>query len=306
MKIISIIFIAVTSLCSFIAPEIKNIVEYPSTGAFGSNTILQVIDSNKIPQYYYIEIPKFNCQTKKDIKEAAIRLYWDAFGNYIRYELVDGSDLIKLNSKPFSSKEYNKLHKILNNPNSKLKLCKYAELTGRECENQFQVDAISGATESADDIEIVTGATKITYDLWKLAYGDISSQIRDITADIAADFEEDQLTGKSLDISNFNEISEPLKFAFLNRQLNSIDLLTPEELDILIDSIDINNYAIYSGIIENIKISKRGVKGYLKSIEKYNNSSNSFISWTTANAFLQIKDGRYIKELEPNFRVVEF
>jgi len=99
-----------------------------------------------------------------------IRMYWDAFGNYLQFELLNGSELTKINHKEFSDNDYLTLHRILSNPYSEMKDLQYRDLTGKQAENNYHAaDGFTGATSNDLTFEYINGAVKTTYTLWKYA-----------------------------------------------------------------------------------------------------------------------------------------
>lgn len=147
-------------------------------------TFYQVVDSTGMPLYYYRSINQYPCTSEKVCRIMALNMYWDIYGNFLKIELPTNERLTKVNHKDFDISDYKKLHKILNNPNSELQWCNYNVLTSEECENQYHVDAISGATNTDIEFEYINGAIKTTYALWKIANGEIKNTI--INQSIAA------------------------------------------------------------------------------------------------------------------------
>jgi len=141
----------------------------------------QVLDSSGWPIYYYRRINQYPCQTEKVCRIMRLTMYWDSYGNYLKYELDEKETLTKLDHKEFNEKDYKKLHKILNNPKSELKWCDYDALTYEQCENQYHLDAVTGATNPDVAFEYINGAIKTTYALWKIANGSITDSIRQVT-----------------------------------------------------------------------------------------------------------------------------
>lgn len=140
-----------------------------------------VSDTEGVPLFYYREVRQYPCKSEKVCRMMNLTMYFDVYGNFIRFELEKNDPLTKLNHKYFNDKDYKKLHKILNNSNSELQYCKYDKLTSEECENQYHVDAISGATMADIEFEYINGAIKTTYALWKIANGNLSDSIKNTT-----------------------------------------------------------------------------------------------------------------------------
>lgn len=181
MKKIFYFIVAVITLSSYSDVDKEITVEHKFSGSDLFDKLYQVVDNAQISQYYYVEIPKFICETKKGSKTVVLRIYWDADGNYDRYQLMDSSEFVKLNGKLFTTKNHKQLHKLLSGPDSILDHLEYDNLTGAEMENQYQVDAISGASVSTSNVTVVRGAAKITYDMWKIIYGEVAAKIKEIS-----------------------------------------------------------------------------------------------------------------------------
>lgn len=141
----------------------------------------QVVDSVGFTQYYFRNIEEFPCKSNGECRLMQIKMYWDAFGNYLKYELPQNEDLTKLDHKEFSSKEYINLHNILLDTTSDFRYLKLQDLTEHQAENSFYgMDAVSGATITNRDFECINGAVKTTYKLWHLANDQTSEYIKQL------------------------------------------------------------------------------------------------------------------------------
>lgn len=189
-------------------------------------TLVQVLDENNLPRYYYRDIEKFPCHREDVCRLMKVRLYWDIFGNYLQYELLEEETLTKLNHKEFSERDYNKLHKILNNPGSELKFCKYENLTSHEAENTYHsVDAVSSATVQTHKFEYINGAIKTTWVLWHLVHGSSKDEIRKKTLQAF------DLSNNKTEITSDFDLSALHKLS-LNQQINVLhNLSNTDKLD---------------------------------------------------------------------------
>lgn len=154
-------------------------LEYQEEGE--TQTFYRVNDSDGMPVYFFRKVNQYPCKGKKECEVMDLTLYFDIYGNYMMYQLKAGKKLTKLNHKEFADGDYKKLHKILNNENSELKYCNYNDLTMAQSENQYHVDAVSGATVEDAEFEYINGAIKTTYALWKIAHGSIGKSIQNQT-----------------------------------------------------------------------------------------------------------------------------
>lgn len=265
-------------------------------------TIHQIIDETGIPQYYYTNIFAYPCKGEKECKIMNLRMYWDAFGNYLTFELRDGEELTKNNHKPFSTKDYKKLHKILNNPDSELKFCEFDELTSKESENQYHLDAISGATNSDYTFDYINGAIKTTYALWQMAQGDITLKINELTEQ----FRKQQTLNSNFTIKQYKGANTLQKFLFLETLRTTNKQLSNTDTRILINDLNNENYAVYSAILIYLNNNKAiSNKEYKAEIIPYL-SSNQFKQIKCFNILQNNEQYRDIKKTVIDFQKVSF
>lgn len=139
--------------------------------------LTQITNELGIPQYYFRDF-----EFIEDGQKLPYRIYWDLLGNYLQYELIQGNKLQKVNRKSFAEKDLQKLHEILLNENSEFKYTNYEKLSNTAAEKRYyEVDAVSGASKSAANIDFVNNAIKISCIFWKSAYGDTRNQIIKLT-----------------------------------------------------------------------------------------------------------------------------
>lgn len=143
-------------------------------------TLIEIQNEEKKPHEYYMDVESVVCgdsQCRIDI----VRIYWDKIGRFSRLELPDGIHLEKAEGERFNEKDYKKLDRILNDPNSSLEdVYKYEVVSTLGSEG---VDALSGATVLLDKSTYVAGAVWTCYSLWHWVHGDAKSIARDITGD---------------------------------------------------------------------------------------------------------------------------
>jgi len=143
-----------------------------------SYVLLQVFDSAGQTKYFYRDIDQFPCEDSV-CERMHVRLYWDTQGKYLKLATEEGSGLTKLNHKPFTARDYQKLDELLGNPKSYLRYYKLDNLTNKAAEKHYySVDAISGATVTEVSYETVRGAVKTCFVLWKIATGETSAYIK--------------------------------------------------------------------------------------------------------------------------------
>ncbi len=182
-KKILFLWVIFSSLCGFSQKE--NIFQQKVNDSTVL-TVKQITDKKSgLPLYYscFAELPV--CATG-ECRIVRITLFWDSFGNYFKYLVPKNFPLTKDKHKPFSEKEYRKLHLILND--TSLRYGEFnlrAEDTERNAQEIYRVDAITGETPKPfiDERRII-GAIKTTWYLWRVVNGDIRQNIRKRTEEL--------------------------------------------------------------------------------------------------------------------------
>lgn len=191
-------------------------VHHPGKGKENIEEAILVEIQNKkgISVGYYMNVESVIC-IQKVCKIVPVRIYWNAIGEYQKYEMEDGVTLEKYEADVFASEDYIKLNTILANKNSPFKNVNVDEILTVPDETHNDIDAVSGATAlELNEEDTVPGAALTCYTLWHWAYGDIQSIIRNITG----------LSCKSKDFESF------LQNDNLKLKLFSIEQLTVTEL----------------------------------------------------------------------------
>lgn len=99
-----------------------------------------------------------------------ITLYWEPTGKYLGYSLPYGKELTRKEHAPFSERDYSRLHEILGDSSSQLKIFTPADLHPVK-RSVGKTDGITGATLPDLASWIVPEAAYSTYTLWHLTYG---------------------------------------------------------------------------------------------------------------------------------------
>ena len=181
------ILILASILCT-ISTEQEDVIEHKvevNHPAFekGSSTsfIMKEVERENGSSEFYLEVESVIC-IDHICKIVPVRLYWNTYGEYVRYELDKGIRLEKGEGEPFLDDDYMLLHKILKDRDSPYKDISYYEITHEKVIGESQVDAISGATETVlRNGETVVGAAWTCFTLWHWANGEIVQEIRRIT-----------------------------------------------------------------------------------------------------------------------------
>lgn len=144
----------------------------------------QVTNNDGLPVFYYQDVDQYPCEDTVCAR-MVLRLYWDLWGNFLKIGLENGQELTKIGHKSFSDKDYERLHKLLIDPECNLQYYQLDDLTDKESEKvYYNVDAISSATIQDVSFSSVKGAVKTCYTLWKIVHGGIQDQIKSKTAEI--------------------------------------------------------------------------------------------------------------------------
>lgn len=167
---------------------IPHIIEFRDT--IGNDTLFEIISQEEIPISYFRNIRTGVCIEGK-CRLVSIRLYWDATGRYLGFELPPGEFLSKTEHHPFTGEEYDRLHKLLSDPLSLLARYTYDQLAPKK--DSLKVDATTSATIADILDHVVKGAVYTTYTLWHLVYGQAKQ-------------EAEKLTGKKMSQELFLEI----------------------------------------------------------------------------------------------------
>ena len=127
---------------------------------------------------FFMDVETVVCGDKQ-CKIDIIRVYWDKFGDYLKFDLLNGVQLEKADGLHFTKTDYTKLQNILKDAISPLKNAYKNEIVSNSSGEGF--DAISGETILLEKSAYVKGAVWTCYTLWHWANGNIKNAIRNIT-----------------------------------------------------------------------------------------------------------------------------
>ena len=139
-------------------------------------------DSSGNPACYHAYIFTPVCEDNL-CKPVYIDLYWDLLGNYLRYEVPSDQPLTKLDHVVFTPEEYEKLHDMLQDPESLLKAYQIEELVESTTNARpgGDVDAVTGATAQSLQAVVIPGALYTCYTLWHIVHGRVRDTIASVT-----------------------------------------------------------------------------------------------------------------------------
>ncbi|WP_123896765.1 hypothetical protein [Aureibaculum marinum] len=140
--------------------------------------LIEVQNEYQQPIEYYMDVESVVCGDNH-CKVDFVRIFWDIFGQYKRFELPDKVKLEKAEGKDFTAEDYEKLNSILHDENSSLKDVYKHEIVSTV--GTEGIDALSGSTILLEKSAYVKGAVWTCYSLWHWVHGDIKQIIRNIT-----------------------------------------------------------------------------------------------------------------------------
>lgn len=144
-------------------------------------TLVEIQDASGKAIQYYMDVESVICDDHR-CKIEKVRLFWDKYGFYSKFELPKGVILEKTEGKPFSPEDYKRLQTILLDLHSPIRYYYRDKIVEVGHGSTEGVDAVSGATTLVDKSAIVEGAAWTTCTLWHWANGRIFPIIRKITA----------------------------------------------------------------------------------------------------------------------------
>lgn len=167
--------------------DIRHTIEFRHPGSkktgLERNVLVQrrlVNDLGEVRNIYFMDASSVFCG-ENVCKVDVVRVFWDEFGRYQRFELAPEVILEKNKETYFTQIDYEKLHLILAKPDNGLRLLHKDELiVPRGGANA--VDALTGATVSLHKGDYVQGAIWTCYTLWHFANGEIVDIIRNNSA----------------------------------------------------------------------------------------------------------------------------
>lgn len=119
---------------------------------------------------FYVDA-KLDADNSSGPESVVVRIYWDEWGNYLKYELPEKAGLRKVNGKVFSDKDYLALHKLLIDKDSGIQYYELDNLSSQNAERAYySVDATSGATTISNDYDAVRGGVKTCSHLWNVVH----------------------------------------------------------------------------------------------------------------------------------------
>ncbi|WP_158651325.1 hypothetical protein [Pseudotamlana carrageenivorans] len=161
-------------------------VNHPGEKAPVQATLIQILGKNRTTIGYKMDVVSVIC-LEQVCKVIPVTIYWDAVGNYQKYDIEKGQTLEKYEADVFAPEDYTKLHRILSDKQSPFKEVLLSEVLTVVVPGQDDVDAVSGATAlKLDEKDTVPGAALTCYTLWHWVNGGLIPIIKDITGKTAS------------------------------------------------------------------------------------------------------------------------
>jgi hypothetical protein len=143
--------------------------------------LVQINDEKGEPQAYWMWVDSVICR-EEFCEVVRVRLHWDVLGNYTRYDVAIGSTLTKLDHVPFTAEDHTKLHSILLDKESSLRVVDKDAMTGKPSKKSAAIDGVVGATILTLKDAVVIGAGYCCYDLWHWSNGEVATIVRGLSA----------------------------------------------------------------------------------------------------------------------------
>ncbi|MFO7938058.1 MAG: hypothetical protein R6V06_10710 [Kiritimatiellia bacterium] len=148
-------------------------------GKISEFSLVQFMDVDGAPLEYCLDVDSVNCGDDR-CEVIKVRIFWNALGAYRRLEFPGGGELTKNGHQVFSEDDYDKLNRILADKNSALKTFNPGSLAAAG--RADDVDALTAPTPLFYQTSVVRGAVFTSYTLWHWVNGNITEQIRSVTA----------------------------------------------------------------------------------------------------------------------------
>ena len=132
--------------------------------------VVQTFDDLGFPSGFHMKLLTDVCDDKL-CKFLRVTLRWDALARYAKVDVPSNAPLTKLDHVEFSAEDYRKLDEILSDEYSILKQYSIADIGG---DKDLDLDAVSGATPSAVQNNVIEGAAYTTWVLWRWVHGEIT------------------------------------------------------------------------------------------------------------------------------------
>ena len=149
----------------------KSACEYSKTDTFSYDLKIAYAENNK-PKFYYTNLVTPVCESGACML-VTVKTYWDLVGTYLRFQLPPDRFLTKIDHKHFEAADYEKLDRILSNPQWPLAGYSISELIVDSTKSLVdrEIDAYTGATAPfVREQDNIPGALYTIYTLWEFVH----------------------------------------------------------------------------------------------------------------------------------------
>lgn len=200
---------------------------------FGSTSIIKeeelsfefeiISDKNGLPDTVQAFIKSPVCEKDK-CYEIQIIMRWDLIGRFREYDTLTGQGLTKLDHIPFIEEDYQKLDRLLKDPNSPIGDYKKEDLIHDT--RKSDIDGFTGATIREINEIVVGGGVYSSYTLWQLANRKFTDSIKRMTTSLLDQKLINKLISKHDLAVNYFIINNLNPSDFLNYRNEIIEMIT--------------------------------------------------------------------------------
>ena len=200
---------------------------------FGSTSIIKeeelsfefeiISDKNGLPDTVQAFIKSPVCEKDK-CYEIQIIMRWDLIGRFREYDTLTGQGLTKLDHIPFIEEDYQKLDRLLKDPNSPIGDYKKEDLIHDT--RKSDIDGFTGATIREINEIVVGGGVYSSYTLWQLANRKFTDSIKRMTTSLLDQKLINKLISKHDLAVNYFIINNLNPSDFINYRNEIIEMIT--------------------------------------------------------------------------------
>ncbi len=270
-----------TSGLSFVSEQIilQSASEYSKTDTFSYDLKIAFAENDK-PKFYYSKLVTPVCESGACYL-VNVKTFWDLVGTYLGFSLPPDRILTKIDHEHFEMADYEKLDRILSDPNWPLAGYAINELIvdSTKVLVDSEIDAYSGATAPfVREQDNIPGALYTIYTLWEFVHDeDIVKKLQDYTFSLVEnhslrmiDFlSSDRVSDRVWALNNIDQSKE------LNSQLRSslLDIISGDDYFLpysaisAIKSVHLDSDSLQIGLFSKYKQVNHGLKKMI--IEKF-------------------------------------
>ena len=157
---------------------------YIEIDSMGRQDVHALLNERSVPVLYTADISTPVC-ADGECKLMNIKFYWTLLGEYAGFDRYPMMPLTKHDHDEFKEKDYQKLHKLLEDDKNLMGRREMEQLVEKpKMRTVNGVDAVSGATIARVKESVVSGALYSCYTAWHLVHGDIQEQLKANTLSI--------------------------------------------------------------------------------------------------------------------------